>query len=131
MKPKMARSLYAHSLQVTPMAENHAPQTPASSPRPVPPVSSANNSPERETPPLSPGIHDFEIEAYNTLKMHTTGPLTNGHVARGTRNGWQFARIEDMEFAHSEGMEIEISAYPTAKMQAVKPADPKIAGNKQ
>src|SRR6266436_6841646 len=115
MKPMMVRSLSTHSLQVTLMNENHTPQTPANVPRPVRLLGNANNWPERETPPLLPGIHDFEIEAYNTLKMYTIEPVTN--------DGLQFPGIEDME--------TEISAYPTTKMQVARPTDSRIAGNNQ
>ena len=120
------------------MTEKHVPNTPANLPRPVRLLGNADNPPERETPPLLPGINDFEIEAYNTLKMYaagpdieayntpemnTAGPMTSGHPMRGLQGARQFAG--------PAGMDKEISAYPTVKMQVVKPPDPKPVSNNQ
>ncbi|HJT59482.1 MAG TPA: hypothetical protein VJ761_23440, partial [Ktedonobacteraceae bacterium] len=103
------------------MTEEQFPQTPVNAPRPVRLIGNTDSSPVPETPPLLPsidgllpGIDDFEIEAYNTLKMYTVEPITNGRM--------RWIPQEDLQFADGVGMETEISAYPTAKMQVVKPA---------
>src|ERR1700726_3735513 len=104
--PLMGRSLFARSSQVIAMTEDHVPPTPANLPRPVRLIGNANNSAVPDTPPLLPGIHDFEIEAYNplemyraepdieeynTIKMNTTGPVINGHVLPGSQDVSQSA----------------------------------------
>ncbi len=105
------------------MTEKQAPQTPANTPRPVRLVGNTNNWSVPETPPQLPNIDDFEIEAYDTLEMYSVEPITNGHMRGVSQDGSQFA--------DSGGMDTEISAYPTAKMQVAKLPETKPVSNEQ
>lgn len=118
------------------MAEEQVPPPSANLPRPSRLLDYGHNPQVPETPPLLPSIHDFEIEAYDTLKMYIVEPdietfnTFEKHSAAPTMNGHTMRVPQDMRrFADTAGMDKEISAYATIKMPVVKPPDTKPAGN--